>query len=145
MGEAIRIEERHGVRVAIVRGTCAAAALADCDIVYASQDALVEGPRGRMDAMQAQRAGVLTRCVPPADLDAEAKQLLDDLAAKDPLVVRFTQRSLRQVGAVPWDGIVAFNTALQAELRQQQSESGSPRAAAVASFLAGKSKPGLGG
>jgi hypothetical protein len=141
--DGIELREANGVRVAIARGSCDKEAMsqaASCEIVYAAHDATFDG----MDAASAQRAGVVTLCIASDQLEQEVAKLLSDLAAKDPLVVRFTQESLRQVASVPWDGIVAWNAAKQAELKALQASSPSPRAELVASFLAGKSKPGLG-
>ena len=78
------------------------------------------------------------------ELEAQTYQLAHELAAKDPLALRFTKRTLQQVSAVPWDGILDYTTAQQAEIKSLQAGQPSARAKAIESFLAGKSKPGAG-
>jgi enoyl-CoA hydratase/carnithine racemase len=74
--------------------------------------------------------------------EAEADQLARELAAKDPLALRFTKATLRQVAAVSWDDILAYTSAQQAQIKSLQAGQPSARALAIESFLAGKSKPG---
>ncbi|MDB5956455.1 enoyl-CoA hydratase-related protein [Ramlibacter sp.] len=96
------------------------------------------------DGREAERNGLATRSVPPASLDAEAQALAGELAAKDDIALRFTKETLLHVGAMSWDGVLSFTAAKFAELKALQAGRPSARAAAVESFLAGKSKPGLG-
>ena len=65
-------------------------------------------------------------------------------SAKDPRALCFTKRTLQQVSAVPWDSILDYTTAQQAEIKSLQAGQTSTRAKAIESFLAGKSKPGAG-
>jgi trans-feruloyl-CoA hydratase/vanillin synthase len=51
---------------------------------------------------------------------------------------------LRYVGSMSFDAAISFHAAKLAELKALQAGRPSTRAAAVESFLAGKSKPGLG-
>ena len=96
-----------------------------CDIVFADGDEV-------------------TLSFPSEELEAQTYQLAHELAAKDPLALRFTKRTLQQVSAVPWDGILDYTTAQQAEIKSLQAGQPSARAKAIESFLAGKSKPGAG-
>ena len=100
-----------------------------CDIVFADGD-------GDGDEV--------TLSFPSEELEAQTYQLAHELAAKDPLALRFTKRTLQQVSAVPWDGILDYTTAQQAEIKSLQAGQTSARAKAIESFLAGKSKPGAG-
>lgn len=76
--------------------------------------------------------------------ETEAYQLARELAAKDPLALRFTKSTLQKVAAVSWDDILAFTSAQQQEIKALQAGQPSARALAIESFLAGKSKPGAG-
>jgi trans-feruloyl-CoA hydratase/vanillin synthase len=98
----------------------------------------------RFDGREAERNGLATRSVPAASLDAEAQALAADLAAKDATAMQFTKETLLHVDAMSWDGVLSFTAAKFAELKALQAGRPSARAAAVESFLAGKSKPGLG-
>ena len=100
-----------------------------CDIVFADGD-------GDGDEV--------TLSFPSEELEAQTYQLAHELAAKDPLALRFTKRTLQQVSAVPWDDILDYTTAQQAEIKSLQAGQPSARAKAIESFLAGKSKPGAG-
>jgi len=97
-----------------------------------------------LDGVQAARCGLATLSVAPAELEREVQALAADLLAKDPLALQFTKETLRHVGSMDWDAVLNFNAAKFAELKALQAGRPSPRAAAVESFLAGKSKPGLG-
>ena len=96
------------------------------------------------DGREAERNGLATRSVPAASLAAEAQALAEDIAAKDAIAVQFTKETLLHVPAMSWDGVLSFTAAKFAELKALQAGRPSTRAAAVESFLAGKSKPGLG-
>jgi len=100
-----------------------------CDIVFADGD-------GDGDEV--------TLSFPSEELEAQTYQFAHELAAKDPLALRFTKRTLQQVSGVPWDGILHYTTAQQAEIKSLQAGQPSARAKAIESFLAGKSKPGAG-
>jgi enoyl-CoA hydratase/carnithine racemase len=96
-----------------------------CDIVFADDD-------------------WATLSFPLAELEAQTYKLANELAAKDPLALRFTKKTVQQVASVPWDGILHYTTAQQAEIKSLQAGQPSARAKAIESFLAGKSKPGAG-
>ena len=118
--------------VAMVHGptkTVVKSILDVCDIVFADGDG---------------NADEVTLSFPSEELEAQTYQLAHELAAKDPLALRFTKRTLQQVSAVPWDGILDYTTAQQAEIKSLQAGQTSTRAKAIESFLAGKSKPGAG-
>ena len=113
--------------------------------VIAQRAARYHALTGRpFDGREAERNGLATRSVPAGSLDAEAQALATELAAKDDIALRFTKETLLHVGAMSWDGVLAFTAAKFAELKALQAGRPSTRAAAVESFLAGKSKPGLG-
>jgi enoyl-CoA hydratase/carnithine racemase len=134
--------------VAIVAGSCDAAGLAildACDIVFAAEDAHFALPgQAPIDGREAERRGLVTLSFPANDLDRETETLARELAAKDPMAVRFTKQTLRSVGALDWDAVLAFNAAKVAELAALRAGKPSPQDLAVQSFLTGKSKPGLG-
>ena len=96
------------------------------------------------DAAEAERNGLISRSVPEAELEGEVYALARDLANKDATAVQFTKETLLHVGEMSWDGVLNFTAAKFAELKALQAGRPSTRAAAVADFLAGKSKPGLG-
>lgn len=97
------------------------------------------------DAAEAERHGLVTRSVAPSELEREGYALAAELAAKDPIALRFTKQTLRHVGAMTWDGVLDYTAAKLAELKASHAGRPSVRAASVESFLAGRSKPGLGG
>jgi hypothetical protein len=136
------------VVVAMVQGSCDAAGLAAlqaCDIVFAADDCrFVPAGEEPFDGREAERRGLITLCFPAADLERETEALASELAAKDPLALRFTKQTLRTVGVLDWDAVLAFNAAKVAELQALRAGKPSPQDLAVQSFLAGKSKPGLG-
>ena len=105
----------------------ALAALQACDIVLAT---------GQGDWA--------TLSFPASELEEQTYKLARELASKDPLILRFTKKTVRQVASIAWDDILSFTTAQQAEIKSLQAGCPSPRALAIESFLAGKSKPGAG-
>ena len=116
--------------VAMVSGQIhdqALAALQACDIVLAT---------GQDDWA--------TLSFPASELEEQTYKLARELASKDPLILRFTKKTVRQVASIAWDDILSFTTAQQAEIKSLQAGRPSPRALAIESFLAGKSKPGAG-
>lgn len=96
------------------------------------------------NGIEAERNGLATLSFPPADLDAETETLLAGLLEKDPLALQFTKQTLRHVSGMGWDAVLDYNAAKFAQLKSLQAGRPSARAAAVESFLAGTSKPGLG-
>jgi enoyl-CoA hydratase/carnithine racemase len=81
---------------------------------------------------------------PASELEEQTYKLARELASKDPLILRFTKKTVQQVASIAWDDILSFTTAQQAEIKSLQAGRPSPRALAIESFLAGKSKPGAG-
>jgi enoyl-CoA hydratase/carnithine racemase len=135
--------------LAMVHGACHGAAIGiveACDIVFAANSAQFVVRSGQaVDGVQAEVSGLVTRSFPAAELEHETLALAAELAAKDALTLQFTKDTLRQVGNIGWDAVLDFNAAKFAALQALQAGKPSARAAAVESFLAGKSKPGLGG
>jgi enoyl-CoA hydratase/carnithine racemase len=125
-------------------GACrdALAVLQACDIVVCAEDTTFEEDGQVVGAQTALRNGWVTLCVPADQLKAQTDALARELANKDALVLRFTKETLRRVPTVPWDEVLAFTAATQAQIKALQADKPSPRASAIASFLAGKSKPG---
>ena len=105
----------------------ALAVLQACDIVFAT---------GQDDWS--------TLSFPAPELEEQTYKLARELASKDPLILRFTKKTVRQVASIAWEDILSFTTAQQAEIKSLQAGRPSPRALAIESFLAGKSKPGAG-
>jgi len=96
------------------------------------------------DGREAERNGLATRSLPASELESETCALARDFVGKDAIAVQFTKETLLHVDAMSWDGALNFTAAKFAELKALQAGRPSARAAAVESFLAGKSKPGLG-
>lgn len=156
----------HGGAIAIVEGSDIVFAADDADFRLTDADAfdLPEGPvaksvsrvmapraaryhalAGRsFDGREAERNGLVTLSFPAGQLERETLALATELAAKDAVALQFTKETLEHVGPMTWDGALNFNAAKFAELKALQAGRPSTRAAAVESFLAGKSKPGLG-
>ena len=105
----------------------ALAALQACDIVLAT---------GQDDWT--------TLSFPASELEEQTYKLARELASKDPLILRFTKKTVQQVASIAWEDILSFTTAQQAKIKSLQAGRPSPRALAIESFLAGKSKPGAG-
>lgn len=97
------------------------------------------------DGPEAERNGVASRSVPAAELERETDALAREFVGKDAIALQFTKQTLRHVDAMSWDGVLDYTAAKFAELKTLQAGRPSVRAAAVESFLDGKSKPGLGG
>ena len=115
-----------------------------CDIVFASHE---DNPGKDVEGVKPNsqpRSNWATLYFPFAELEAQTYKLANELAAKDPLALRFTKKTVQQVAAVPWDAILNFTTSQQAEIKSLQAGRPSARALAIESFLAGKSKPGAG-
>ena len=85
-----------------------------------------------------------TLSFPASELEEQTYKLAGELASKDPLILRFTKKTVQQVASIAWEDILSFTTAQQAEIKSLQAGHPSPRALAIESFLAGKSKPGAG-
>jgi enoyl-CoA hydratase/carnithine racemase len=85
-----------------------------------------------------------TLSFPASELEEQTYKLARELASKDPLILRFTKKTVQRVASIAWDDILSFTTAQQAEIKSLQAGRPSPRALAIESFLAGKSKPGAG-
>ena len=85
-----------------------------------------------------------TLSFPAPELEEQTYKLARELASKDPLILRFTKKTVQQVASIAWEDILSFTTAQQAEIKSLQAGHPSPRALAIESFLAGKSKPGAG-
>ena len=85
-----------------------------------------------------------TLSFPAPELEEQTYKLARELASKDPLILRFTKKTVQQVASIAWEDILSFTTAQQAEIKSLQAGRPSPRALAIESFLAGKSKPGAG-
>lgn len=96
------------------------------------------------DGAEAERNGLVTRSLPASELERETYALAREFVAKDAIALQFTKETLQHVGPMDWDGVLNFTAAKFAELKALQAGRPSARAAAVKSFLAGKSKPGLG-
>ena len=137
--------------MAMVHGACDTDTLAlieACDIVICADDATFAVPGSSsscLNAEEAQRQGLVTFSVPASELQAHTDSLARELAAKDALALRFTKQTLQRVPDIPWDEVLAFTSAKQAEFKALQAGRPSARASAIESFLAGKSKPGAGG
>lgn len=95
------------------------------------------------DGFEAERNGFITRSFPAAKLEEETYRLAAELVSKDPIALQFTKESLQHVGTMTWDAALNYNAAKFAELKTRQ-QGATSRAASVASFLEGKSRPGLG-
>ncbi len=85
-----------------------------------------------------------TLSFPASELEEQTYKLARELASKDPLIMRFTKKTVQQVASIAWEDILSFTTVQQAEIKSLQAGRPSPRALAIESFLAGKSKPGAG-
>lgn len=85
-----------------------------------------------------------TLSFPASELEEQTYKLAGELASKDPLILRFTKKTVQQVASIAWEDILSFTTAQQAEIKSLQAGHPSPRALAIESFLEGKSKPGAG-
>jgi enoyl-CoA hydratase/carnithine racemase len=96
------------------------------------------------DGVEAERNGLATRSMSAVELESATYALAAELASKDAIALRFTKETLHHVDAMTWDGVLSFTAAKFAELKALQAGQPSTRATAVESFLAGKSKPGLG-
>jgi feruloyl-CoA hydratase/lyase len=99
----------------------------------------------RFNGREAERNGLVTCSFPAAELERETRTLARELVEKDASVLQLTKETLQHVGTMSWDAALSYNAAKVAELKSLQAGQPSPRAVAVQSFLAGKSKPGLGG
>lgn len=133
--------------VAMIHGKCHDAAIRlieSCDIVIVADDTEFALSGQAFDSKTAQNNGLVTLSLPASILEAETIRLARELADKDLLALRFTKMTLRRVADVPWDEVLNFTLTQQAELKLLQAGRPSAREQAVESFLAGKTKPGMG-
>ncbi|GAA5234572.1 p-hydroxycinnamoyl CoA hydratase/lyase [Verticiella sediminum] len=157
----------EGGALAILAGCDIVLAAEDAHFALSAADAgaLTEGPLARslcgvmlpraasyhaltgaaFDGREAERNGLATHSLPAAELEAQTYALARELAAKDEIALRLTKETLLHVADMSWDGALSFTAAKFAELKALQAGRQSPRAGAIESFLAGKTKPGLGG
>jgi enoyl-CoA hydratase/carnithine racemase len=96
------------------------------------------------DGSEAEHFGLVTQCFSSQTLMSELRSLTTTLCEKDALALQFTKETIAHVPSMTWDASVNFTAAKFAELKLKQSGQPSTRANAIASFLAGKSKPGKG-
>lgn len=96
------------------------------------------------DGKEAVDYGLATQSFYTQELSHEVLSLAKTLCAKDSLALQFTKETLAHVNSMSWDAAVNFTAAKFAQLKSLQSADSSIRATAIASFLAGKSKPGKG-
>jgi enoyl-CoA hydratase/carnithine racemase len=96
------------------------------------------------DTSEAQRLGLVTFSFLPEVLSQEVETLAISFCEKDALALQFTKETVAHVPSMTWDASVNFTAAKFAELKSRQAGETSTRATAVASFLAGKTKPGKG-
>jgi len=94
---------------------------------------------------QAESNGLITLACSPDTLETDVYDLARSLVEKDPLALQFTKETVAHVDTMSWDAAVNFTAAKFAELKSRQAGGASARASGVQNFLAGKSKPGLGG
>ncbi len=95
--------------------------------------------------VEAEANGLITLACAADTLEQEVHNLARSLVEKDRLALQFTKETVAHVGTMSWDAAVNFTAAKFAELKSRQAGTASARASGVQSFLAGKSKPGLGG
>lgn len=62
----------------------------------------------RYDALEAEQMGLITRSVPPDQLDAEVEALLKTLAAKSPIGIRLGKEAFREAAAMPFEAAVDY-------------------------------------
>lgn len=137
------------VRVVILLGDAGDISVDDRADVASAIEGLRSLPQPIIAWVQGECVGAASELVEACDLvmdadatEAQTYQLARALTAKDPLALRFTKRTLQQVGTVGWDDILAFTSAQQQEIKALQAGRPSARAQAIESFLAGKTKPG---
>lgn len=157
----------HGAAIGVVEGCDIVFVAEDADFSLAEADTLgfLAGPSAKavsrvmtpraasfhalsgrsFDGIEAERNGLATRSFPPADLERETLALARELVDKNAIALQFTKETLHHVPTMSWDATLNFTAAKFAELKALQAGKPSPRAEALESFLAGKSKPGLGG
>jgi len=104
----------------------------------------VERSPKTFDTQEAERIGLVTLSFMSEVLTQEVLSLATSFCEKDALALQFTKETIAHVPSMSWDASVNFTAAKFAELKSKQSVETSTRAAAVASFLAGKTKPGKG-
>jgi enoyl-CoA hydratase/carnithine racemase len=157
----------HGAAVRLVEGCDIVLAAEDAAFMLSGPDAsliarhpaCVPGPdwidactlsqlqsQGRtVSGLEAAQHGLVTFACTRETLEHEVMELARALSDKDRLALQFTKETVAHVGSMSWDAAVNFTAAKFAELKSRQASGPSARASGVHNFLAGKSKPGLGG
>jgi enoyl-CoA hydratase/carnithine racemase len=102
-------------------------------------------PGHTFSGKEAARYGLITHSGAPQAMEREAQELARAWLEKDPLALQFTKETVTHVGTMSWDAAVNYTAAKFAELKSRQAGSASARTSGISNFLAGKSKPGLGG
>jgi enoyl-CoA hydratase/carnithine racemase len=87
----------------------------------------------RISAPQALEWGLLNRCVPAAELMAEARKVAERVAAFDPVALACAKQALDQIPAVTtdWRQAFAYGELVNAKIQQRRGNS-NPFASAVA-------------
>lgn len=67
-----------------------------------------------IDAVEAERIGLITRVVPPDELSAAVNALADRIAANPPQSLRYTKRLLREAQRTSLDSVFELSAAFQA-------------------------------
>ena len=157
----------HGAAVKLIEGCDLVLAAHDADFMLTAHDAALlachpacvpapewmdpnliaalQTPGRRFSGIEAEEIGLITMSFAPETLEQEVQDLARSLVDKDRLALQFTKETVAHVGTMSWDAAVNFTAAKFAELKSRQTGSTSARASGVQNFLAGKSKPGLGG
>lgn len=105
----------------------------------------LQTPGHIVSGREAEQLGLVTSACARDAIEHEVMELARALVEKDRLALQFTKETVAHVGSMSWDAAVSYTAAKFAELKSRQANGPSARASGVQNFLAGKSKPGLGG
>ncbi|MBI3966973.1 MAG: enoyl-CoA hydratase/isomerase family protein [Chloroflexi bacterium] len=83
---------------------------------------------GRIDAQEAHRTGLVNKVVPPAELDAAARELAERIILNGPLAVRLTKEIALRGLTLPFDDAVRLGESLRRISRDTADSKEGPKA-----------------
>jgi trans-feruloyl-CoA hydratase/vanillin synthase len=108
------------------------------------RDALFYAMTGRpFDGIEAARIGLVNYAVPKAELEANVLAVAAEIATKDPIALKCAKEAYRNSLRMDYDAAMSYADAKVSELTLSQNNAW--RATGVGDFVAGKTRPGLGG
>jgi enoyl-CoA hydratase/carnithine racemase len=98
----------------------------------------------RVDAVTAERWGIVNSVVPHDQLLEEAEKLARHVAQFDAVALDWGKKGYRDMDLMPWSEALVYGGYIGTQIRRSDASGGSGGNAAVQRFLAGQPNPGQG-